>query len=85
MLLEEELAREASAKIGSYQKSNYQNVDKKDKGLTSQEVHALDYYTKYIPIGTTHEGQQPHNLHDDILAISNHQREKWAPSHKENS
>ena len=54
-------------------------MGKKDKDPISKEVVALDCYTEYIPIGTTHEGQQPASL-DDILAISNQQSEKWGPS-----
>jgi len=57
MLLEEELTREAPAKIGSNWKGNYQNMDRKGKDTTSKEPHTLDCYTEYIPIGTTYEGQ----------------------------
>jgi len=57
------------------------NWDKKDNGCISKKVHALGWYTKYTLIGTTHaqtpnKGSNPLGVHDDILAILDHQSEK---------
>ena len=59
-------------------------MDKKDKDNTSKEVHILGCYIECIPVGTTHEGKQLLGLHDDILAISNHQHEKVGPIYLHN-
>jgi len=59
MLLEKELARKAPIKTSSNWKGNYLNMDKKDKNPINKDADALDCYTEYIPIGTTHEWQQP--------------------------
>jgi len=52
MLVEEELAREASVKIGSNYKCNYQSKDKKASSF--EEVHVINHYTKYTPMRTTY-------------------------------
>ncbi|KAJ8435035.1 hypothetical protein Cgig2_027244 [Carnegiea gigantea] len=53
MLVEEELAGEASAKTTGNWKGNYHNMNKKNNRSTNKEVHAPDRYIEYTPIGTT--------------------------------
>ena len=52
MLIKEEVAGEAPTKAASNYKNNQWNKVKKDSGSTSKEVHALNRYTEYNPIGT---------------------------------
>ena len=54
MLVEKELVEETPTKATNTWKGSNQNKDAKDKCSTSKKVDALDSYTKYIPIRTTH-------------------------------
>jgi len=62
MLLEEELARGKPSKATNTWKSNNWNRDKKDKGLTSEGVHA---YTSLLEPRI--KGNNLLGLYDDIL------------------
>jgi len=54
MLVEEDLARKTSTKATTKWKNNYCNKGKKHSGSISKEVHGLNHYTEYTPIGTTY-------------------------------
>jgi len=52
MIVEEELITEVPTKIGSNWKGNYQNKDRKASNF--KEVHTVNHYTEYTPIGTAY-------------------------------
>ena len=54
MLVDEELATEMLAKIGSSYKGNNQNKDKKASHSSNKEVRVINRYMEYSPIRTTY-------------------------------